>query len=107
MQEESRKKEMKLIHECEQLRNQLKGSPKFAQPDVERLQEQLKDTQEMNVKLQMDLESYKVSWMHEHVWRSDSKLEKVSNDLSTPNEGRDFCKFEVALYSVEVPLTFI
>jgi hypothetical protein len=60
MQEEWRKKETRLIHECEQLRHQLKSSPKFAQPDVERLQEQLKDSQEMNVKMKLDFETYKV-----------------------------------------------
>lgn len=61
LQEEWRKKESRLIYECEQLRHQLKNSPKFAQPDVEKLQEQLKDAQEMNVKLKLDFESYKVS----------------------------------------------
>lgn len=57
--EEWNKKEMKLIDECNQLRCKLKNSPKILQPDVEKLQEQLKDTQEVNVKLKLDLDSYK------------------------------------------------
>lgn len=51
---------MKLIDECNQLRCKLKNSPKILQPDIENLQEQLKDTQEVNVKLKLDLDSYKV-----------------------------------------------
>lgn len=51
---------MKLIDDCNQLRFKLKSTPKTVQPDVERLQEQLKDTQEINVKLKLDLDSYKV-----------------------------------------------
>lgn len=61
MQVEWNKKETKLVEERNQLRYKLQNSPRMAPPNVERLQEQLKDAQEASVKLKLDLDSYKVT----------------------------------------------
>lgn len=61
LQAEWNKKETKLVEERNQLRYKLQNFPRMAPPNVERLQEQLKDAQEANVKLKLDLDSYKVT----------------------------------------------
>ncbi|KAK7590377.1 hypothetical protein V9T40_001990 [Parthenolecanium corni] len=53
------KKETKLVEERNQLRYKLQNTPRMAPPNVERLQEQLKDAQEASVKLKLDLDTYK------------------------------------------------
>lgn len=54
---------MKLVDECHHLKYQVQNTPKVISHDVERLQEQLKDSQEMNLKLKLDFDSCKVRWM--------------------------------------------
>lgn len=54
---------MKLIEECNHLKYQITNTPKVVVPDVERIQEQLKDTQELNLKLKFDFDSCKVQFL--------------------------------------------